>query len=205
MQSLPCPQGKSRLAQGLRPQDRCPDRAIEAHGKMQLNCSGDRGGCSRCLASSVECIYGPDGDGSTAGRSRLKRPAKRRRRRQTAAGPSAYSTADNDRCSTTSQHGRMRMDVNVATQMSTSAAPGSAKGTSPRPGSSSDAPPSTDWPSDWFDFNDFTHVNGEPPTFGLSSPTLHANGIPVNAVSGTMAAGPLPALSLPCWTSWRSA
>ncbi|KAK2601499.1 hypothetical protein N8I77_010946 [Diaporthe amygdali] len=192
---------------------------MKAHVKIQLKCSGDRGGCSRCLASSAECTYDPEGDGygngSTIGRS--KGPIKRRRRQIV---PRSSSTTDNDRSSTMNQHDRTSVDINgpsrrrrdgengVGTRpdgndwnregrrTSPSAPPDSTKSASARLGSSSDAPASTDWSSDFFDFNDFTNLNGESPTFSLGSINSLVDGTPINAIFN-MAPGPLPAHSQP--------
>lgn len=193
----------------------CLSRTIKAHFKIQLKCSGERGGCSRCLASSADCVYGPDGDGYEYGRrTGRSKGATRRRRRQTV--PAKSSATDDDR---PAQHGSTTCDVNGPSQRrrdtedgdgrrpdvndSSSAGPDPTKTASAHTGHHSDAPPSTDWSSDLFGFDDFTDLNGESPSFGLSSMSSPVDDTLGNSGFST-ASGPLPNLSQPPNTSARA-
>ncbi|KAG6366024.1 hypothetical protein INS49_000200 [Diaporthe citri] len=185
----------------------------------KLKCSGERGGCSRCLASSAECVYGPEGDGYGNGRrTGRSKGATRRRHRQTV--PPKSSTTDDDRPSTTSQHGRTTVGVNGPSRRSrdaedgdgrrpdingsSSAPPDSTKTASAHIGHPSDGPPSTDWSGDLFGFDDFTDLNGaESPSFGLSSMNSPVDGTLSNSGFSTTP-GPVPSLSQPPNTSARA-
>lgn len=196
-------------------------RTVRAHVEIQLKCSGERGGCRRCLASSAECTYGPDaegqGNGSRPGRSRGATKHKQRRRQP--AQPSS-STVANDRPLPMTQHGRTNVELNGPSprsrdaengngrrrdvndwnteggQMSPSALPDSTQGASTRTGSSLDATPSNDWCRDLLDFNDFTDLSGGSPSFGLGSMNSPVDEALVNTVVG-MAPEHLSALSQP--------
>ncbi|KAL2280536.1 hypothetical protein FJTKL_12511 [Diaporthe vaccinii] len=189
----------------------CPGRTIKAHFKIQLKCSGERGGCSRCLASSAECVYGPEGDGYGNGRrTGRSKGLTRRRRRQTV--PPKSTTTDDDRPSTTAPNGRTTVDVNGPSRRSWDAENGDGRradvnNSSPAPpdstktapahiGHPSDAPPSTDWSSELFGFDDFTDLNGESTSFGLSSMNSPVDGTLSNSGFSTTP-GPAPGLSQP--------
>lgn len=179
---------------------------MEAKLKIQLKCSGDRGGCSRCLASSAECTYGPDGDGdgnkSTTGRGK---GANRRRQRQTV--PRLNAAADNDRIPASTQHGRIGVDSDGPVLPSRSAENGDTtrwnvndwnrerQQTSPS-ATSPDALPSdgNDWSSSLFDVHNLPDLSGLSPTLGLGSTDSPIDRAPVGAVSNTVPE-PLPALS----------
>lgn len=180
----------------------------------KLKCSGERGGCSRCLASSAECVYGPEGDGPGNGaRTGRSKGVTRRRRRQTV--PPKSSSTDSDRPSTTVPNGRTTVDVNGPSRPSLNAENGGGRWTdindsSPAPpdsaktasesaqiGHPSDAPPSTDWPSELFAFNDFTEFDGEPASFGLSNINSPVDGTVRNSGFSTTTPGPVPSLSQP--------
>lgn len=80
--------------------------------------------------------------------------------------------------------------------MSPSALPDSTQGASTRTESSLHASPSNDWCRDLLDFNDFTDLNGGPPSFGLGSMNSPVDEALVNTVVG-MAPEHLSALSQP--------
>lgn len=180
MRTMSCPQGKFRRPRWF--QD-CLGRTIKAHFKTQLKCSGERGGCSRCLASSAECVYGPEGDGYENGRrTGRSKGVTRRRRRQTV--PPKSSATDNDRPPTTAPNSRTTTalddpprrtwdaengDTRWADMDESSAAPPDWTKDAAAHGHHSDAPPITDWSSELFGSNDFTGINEESTSFGLNS------------------------------------
>lgn len=181
-------------------------RTVEPDSKIQLKCSGDRGGCSRCLASSADCTYGPDGDGngnkSTTGRSK---GANRRRQRQTV--PRLTPAANNDRVPAQIQHGRIGVDSDSPIRPSRSAEnedttrrnvnDWNREGHQTSPSATSpDAIPSDgiDWSSTLFDVQNLPGLSGLSPSLGLGSTDSPIDGAPVDAVSNTVPES-LPALS----------
>ncbi|KUI72653.1 hypothetical protein VM1G_08242 [Cytospora mali] len=197
----------------------------------KLKCSGDRNGCDRCLASSSNCTYPPSRDGYWAGRS--TGASKQRRRQSIPASSSstndndqALSTAQRGRPNGPSrgtngrrhgpeprdfetgegrQHqranGRNRDRPQTPPSATSVSAPG---GSSSRLTPTTDAPPSTSWSSDLFDFNDFTDTNGDSPNFmaqleglgGLDRTNSIADSSLVNAIFN-MTPEPLPPLTQP--------
>lgn len=92
-----------------------------------------------------------------------------------------------------------RPDVND----SSSAPPDSTKAASAHNGYPSDAPPSTDWSSELFGFDDFTDLNGESTSFGLGSMNSPVDG-PLSSSGFSTTPGPAPSLSQPPNTSARA-
>ncbi|KAK7734186.1 hypothetical protein SLS63_004471 [Diaporthe eres] len=134
----------------------------------------------------------PQGDGYGNGRrTGRSKGASRRRRRQTVP-PKPSTTDDDDRPSTTAPNGRTTVDVNGPSRRSwdaengggrradindsSPAPPDSTKTASAHVGHPSDAPPSTDWSSELFGFDDFTDLTGESTSFGLSNMNSPADG-----------------------------
>lgn len=126
--------------------------------------------------------------------------------------PPKPSTTDDDRPSTTAPNGRTTVDVNGPSRRSwdaengdgrradindsSPAPPDSTKTASAHVGHPSDAPPSTDWSSELFGFDDFTDLTGESTSFGLSNMNSPADGTLSNSGFSTTP-GPVPSLSQP--------